>query len=183
MKPGDFVTADTHFGHANIRLPTHADRPFDSVEEMDEALIRRWNTKVHKTATIYHLGDFAWRNKTRALEIRKRLQGRIILIRGNHEQAVGLDFHNSVRMIANYLETKTPDGTLVCMFHYPLLTWNKARYGAWMLHGHCHGRLPDTNIRRLDVGVDAHPNYEPFSYHEIVALMQDRVHQAVDHHT
>lgn len=60
------------------------------------------------------------------------------------------------------------------MSHYPHLTWRDSHKDSWHLHGHEHGSLPDEGIRRLDVGVDAHPNYEPFSYHEVYALMQGR---------
>ena len=40
----DFITSDTHFSHA--RIIELAGRPFTSVEEMDDELIRRWNETV-----------------------------------------------------------------------------------------------------------------------------------------
>ena len=51
-----FVTADHHFGHANIIEYTN--RPFASVEEMDAALIAAWNERVTDYDLVYHLGDF-----------------------------------------------------------------------------------------------------------------------------
>ena len=57
--PKVFFTADTHFGHANvIRFD---DRPFGSVDEMDEELIRRWNSKVGTEDFVYVLGDMIWK--------------------------------------------------------------------------------------------------------------------------
>lgn len=54
-----FFTSDLHFGHSNIvRM---CDRPFATIEEMDEQLIRNWNRKVHKCDTVYILGDFIFR--------------------------------------------------------------------------------------------------------------------------
>ena len=58
-----FVIADTHFGHAKsisfVRPDGELLRPFSSVEEMDETMVKRWNEKVGKRDTIYHLGDVA----------------------------------------------------------------------------------------------------------------------------
>lgn len=78
MKPDEFVTADTHFGHKNIvRL---ASRPFESIEEMNRELILLWNAKVPKNAVVYHLGDFALARRTLALEVLAQLNGRIRLV-------------------------------------------------------------------------------------------------------
>jgi calcineurin-like phosphoesterase family protein len=53
-----FFTGCTHFGHANIiKL---AQRPFASIEEMNEVLVERWNSTVGSDDTVYHLGDFSW---------------------------------------------------------------------------------------------------------------------------
>lgn len=50
-----YFTSDLHLGHENvIKL---CNRPFDSIEEMDEALIRNWNRKVTNGDTVYVLGD------------------------------------------------------------------------------------------------------------------------------
>jgi len=180
MQPDEFVTADTHFGHSGIvRL---AERPFEDRDEMDRELIRLWNAKVPKSAVVYHLGDFALTNRHKALAILGQLHGRIRLILGNHDQVIKGEVADRFEWIKSYYESKTEDGTKVAMFHYPILAWNKAHYGSWQLHGHCHASLPDAGVRRLDIGVDAHPNYEPFSYHEIFALMQERQYQAADHH-
>ena len=51
-----YFTADLHFYHENVI--SHASRPFSSVEEMNEALIRNWNKIVKPTDEIYILGDF-----------------------------------------------------------------------------------------------------------------------------
>jgi len=80
----EYVISDTHFGHANIIQYCH--RPFRDVFEMDEALIRNWNNVVSSDDLVYHLGDFAlYKDKSRIAEIVSRLNGRIVLIMGNHD--------------------------------------------------------------------------------------------------
>ena len=80
-----FFTSDLHFGHANvIRFDG---RPFETVEEMNEELIRRWNAKVDKGDLVYVLGDMIWRMQDCASVIR-RLNGQIILIKGNHDRFI-----------------------------------------------------------------------------------------------
>ena len=77
-----YITADQHFGHANIiKL---CSRPFSDVQEMDEALIVNWNRCVTNVDTIYIIGDLFFMNSVSAEEYLKRLKGRKHLILGNH---------------------------------------------------------------------------------------------------
>ena len=57
----NYFTSDLHLGHRNIiRL---CNRPFATIEEMDETLIRNWNAKVTKGDTVYILGDLLFRHE------------------------------------------------------------------------------------------------------------------------
>lgn len=181
MKPGDFVTSDTHFGHkAVIR---YMERPFSSVEEMDEELIRRWNAKVPpKGATVYHLGDFSFLPSKKTIELIGRLNGTIRLVRGNHDKVVRGEVLRQFDWVKPYYESKTPEGRKIVMCHYPMVTWNKAHRGAWMLHGHCHGSLTERfKTTRMDVGSDPN-NLTPLAYEEVVACLSKRTYRPVDHH-
>lgn len=80
-----FFTSDTHFGHSNIIR--YCNRPYNSVEEMDEDLIKRWNAIVKKDDIVYHLGDFSfYMTKEKVSSIVRRLNGTIYLIKGNHDK-------------------------------------------------------------------------------------------------
>lgn len=68
-----FFTSDTHFGHANIIR--FCKRPFENVEEMNEALIENWNKVVSDDDTVFHLGDFAFGGSNVWKEIIPRLKG------------------------------------------------------------------------------------------------------------
>lgn len=63
-----FVTSDTHFSHKNACKFMNEDglakmRPWNDVEEMNEALIENWNKVVSKDDKVYHLGDVAFTKK------------------------------------------------------------------------------------------------------------------------
>ena len=73
-----WFTSDTHFGsQGTLKL---SKRPFESVEEMDKAMIENWNEVVDKNDIIFHLGDFG------NYEVVNKLNGNIVLILGNYEE-------------------------------------------------------------------------------------------------
>ena len=80
----NYFIADLHFGHTNI-LSFDA-RPFKTIEEHDETLIKNWNNTVGIDDDIYILGDISWHNSTKTIEIFKQLNGNKHLIKGNHDQ-------------------------------------------------------------------------------------------------
>lgn len=51
----------------------------------NKMLISNWNYKVDVNDTVYFLGDFAFRNKTKAELIGRKLNGHKIIILGNHD--------------------------------------------------------------------------------------------------
>ena len=88
-----YVMSDTHFGHKNV---IQYCRPnFKSVEEMDETLIKNWNDTVDNDDTVFFLGDFALGPSDRLVELGKRLNGKKILIRGNHDRASDTKFREA----------------------------------------------------------------------------------------
>ena len=161
-----YFTADTHFGHGAIIK--YGKRPYRSVEEMDEALIANWNARVSDSDRVYHLGDFCFKGSKVATSYLEKLQGEIILIRGNHdtENTAQLDRWSS----AHDLHCVRVGRQEVVMCHYPILEWPGAYKGAIHLHGHTHGRVPP-HQRRCDVGVDVW-NYMPVTLDEIVERLQ-----------
>lgn len=78
-----FATSDHHFGHS--RIIEYANRPYSSVEEMDEDLIKRWNETVSNNDIVFHLGDFAFGSVGKQKSYLDRLHGVKYLILGNHD--------------------------------------------------------------------------------------------------
>lgn len=192
MKQEPFFTSDTHWNHGNI-IKYQPNRECQDIEEHNEKLVERWNRKVPKSAIVFHLGDFGWYKKQdydKARALIKSLNGQIFWIKGNHDYGefmsavedlfVKVDKMMDIRIYDEDAPHKTQD---IVLCHYPLLVWNKAYYGAWQLHGHCHNNLNEPFLTtRMDVGVDAHPLLEPFSYQEVKAIMKTREYIPIDHH-
>jgi calcineurin-like phosphoesterase family protein len=174
--PNIWFTADTHFKHARANMLMH--RPFSSIEEMDETMIARWNERVSKKDTIYHLGDFAFTDHDPYLA---RLNGIKHLEPGNHDHSNRVKRATGWASIGGGLQEVTVNGVHIVLCHYALRTWNRAHYGALHLYGHSHGNLPGDNLS-LDVGVDCW-NFYPTSLEEIqLKLRSSPHHKWVDHH-
>ncbi len=173
----DFITSDTHWGHANcIKFDN---RPFATVEEMDLALIENWNSKVKdRNKDVFHLGDFAFRNKHPIHWYTSRLYGRIHLIFGNHDDK-GARRHPELFSSTHEALYLRFNNYKITMSHYGHRTWRSAHHGAWMLYGHSHGKLPSYG-RSLDVGCMLH-GYAPLSFKELKEKMLALPMRCPDH--
>ena len=158
-----FFTSDTHFGHGGA-LGLYR-RPFASVAAMNEALLARWNETVGPEDTVWHLGDFAIRQRPPVVaDLLARLNGRKHLVAGNNDPPAtrGLAVWESVQ---SYLEIEA-DGVGMVLCHYPFRSWRGMGKGWVNLHGHSHGRLKPLP-RQFDVGVDVW-SFRPVTLSEIL---------------
>jgi calcineurin-like phosphoesterase family protein len=140
-----YYIADNHFCHA--ALNTKMDRRgFESVEEMNEYMIQRWNEKVRKKDEVIILGDFSWGNAKQTQEILSRLNGKLHLIVGNHDHFLNeKDFDTSRFVwIKEYAEL-SDNKRKVVLSHYPIACYNgqyrrneQGEAKTYMLHGHIH---------------------------------------------
>ena len=162
-----FFSSDPHYSHRNVI--EYCNRPYTSIDGMNEALISNFNAKVGNDDVTYFLGDMFFCNLGHAKEIMSRLNGRKKLILGNHDKLIRKEksLADMFEVILPDLYTESIDGIQVVMSHYPLLSWHKMARGAFMLHGHVHSPINnDGKLRRFDVGVDGN-NYKPISWDEI----------------
>jgi len=145
-----FFTSDTHFGHGGA-LGLYQ-RPFASVAAMNEAIVERWNETVGHDDEVWHLGDFAIRQRQAVVEdLLARLAGRKHLVTGNNDGAATTEA-SGWESLQPYAEI-TVEGSSLVLCHYPFRTWRGMAKGWINLHGHCHGRLRQ-QPRQFDVGVD-----------------------------
>jgi calcineurin-like phosphoesterase family protein len=145
-----FFTSDTHFGHGGV-LGLYR-RPFPSVPAMNAAIVERWNETVGPDDDLWHLGDFAIRQRPAVVaELLARLHGRKHLLTGNNDPAATREL-DGWASVQPYIEITVEDVSLV-LCHYPFRSWRDMAKGSVNLHGHCHGRLKP-QPRQFDVGVD-----------------------------
>ena len=155
-----FVTADTHFGHAEA-LQIFA-RPHPDAGAMDTAMLEAINAAVGAKDILVHLGDFMgpreWDAKARrrAEELRGAIRcKRMYLVRGNHDPAGEKRFDALFEGVADIASARGIAGVdeRIVLFHYPIEQWQGRPNGGFHLHGHVHGHGA-TLSRRCDVGVD-----------------------------
>ena len=130
-----FYISDWHYGHTNaLRFDN---RPFQTIEEMNAELIRRWNEKVAPGDVVYVLGDMFWCKTTDAIEVIKQLNGTKILIKGNHDRVKDLVFARCFAKIIEYEEVED-NGDKIVLCHYPISCFKNHLYGSLHFYGHVH---------------------------------------------
>lgn len=185
-----WFTSDIHFSHKNIIR--YSNRPFASVDDMNDSIINNINARVSRDDILYHLGDFSFCDIDSTIAIINRITcNNIHFVLGNHDK----NFLNNrqkiingtgnAKSISDYKEISY-NGQSIVMFHYGMRVWNKSHYGAWHLYGHSHGSLPPHG-KSVDVGLDSPyvtgtPEYRPFSFDEIAAFMRTRDISKEDDH-
>lgn len=155
--PKSWITSDLHFSHKNIMKFCPRTRTFNDIDEMDQALIKEFATKVHPYDTLYILGDVSFGNATRTRAILSQIPGKKILVYGNHDQVIrdNLDIQRMFESVHEYLEVMH-EGTLIAMFHYPVHEWNRMHRGSLHAHGHIHDIESGVGGKIVNVCWDKH---------------------------
>lgn len=147
-----FFTADEHYCHENIIK--FCNRPFVSVEEMNQELINRNNEVVRDDDFVIHAGDFCWKSHYDTVKsIQSQLKGNHIFLKGSHDKWMAHNYHE--------IWEQNIEGQYVVVCHYQMKAWPRSHYGSWQLYGHSHGRSVPL-LNQYDVGVDNN-NFYPIS--------------------
>ena len=169
-----WVWADPHLDHPAILH--FCGRPFPNLMEMNAALIDNYNADVGPKDDVLFLGDYAFRNHARHLA---RLRGNKTFVFGNHDRMPLDTLRNFTRVVGSsrcpgIIEMAIGKYQL-CFSHYPLASWNGSFHGTWNVHGHCHGRMPESaTMLRMDAGVDLF-NYRPVNIDVIIDKLSARM--------
>lgn len=168
-----YFSSDLHFGHQNIL--SYCDRPFSSVEEMNRALVERWNDQVSDADTVMVLGDVAMGKVAESLEWAKQLNGEKLLVPGNHDRCwPGSKGHEKFLPLYREAGFKVlpvstrlgVGGRDVELCHFPFSgeseegredryrEWRPSSKGQWLFCGHVHDLWRQRGVQ-INVGIDA----------------------------
>lgn len=204
-----YFTSDPHYSHKNIVLgattwvnppvafngwPSYEQkeiyckqnglRPFATLEDMNEALVTRFNETVGQDDVLFMLGDVAFGGTENiGIFMNRLICKNVYLVYGNHDHKIIRDqnLRGYFKRCEYYMEVNV-DGQNICMFHYAARVWENSHRGSWFLYGHSHGSLPEMgNHKTMDVGVDTNEMY-PYSFDELKRIMDKRSVIEVDHH-
>lgn len=162
-----FFTSDTHFCHDRDFI--YGPRGFKNVTDMNEAIIQRWNSIVSPEDTVYHLGDVMLNNNEQGIRCLKRLNGKIIILKGNHDTDTRLCLYSdcpNVEILEKCADYFTYNKIKFYMSHYPTITTNfdeekNLARATINLFGHTHQQTNFYlgNQFMYHVGLDSHNCY------------------------
>lgn len=181
-----YFTSDLHLGHSNILKLCN--RPFATIEEMDEYIINKWNKKITNNDTVYVLGDVMFRNKKPPEEYLSQLKGKKHLIRGNHDRTWMKKVNVSDYFLSNNSLDFITDGKhRITVCHYPMMSWPHMSTSGYMVFGHIHGNtnadywpLIEKNPYMLNAGMDIN-GFVPVTFDEMVANNNSHKMKAAAH--
>lgn len=194
-----FFTSDTHFGHA--RIIELSNRPFKDVTHMNEMIVHNWNALVRPDDTVFHLGDVALGPIEDSLKYIMRLNGRKILVVGNHDRmfppmAKGkqekIDHWTQRYIDAGFDEVRPDAGAFFTkgeyqfeLSHFPYSgdshgeeryrEFRKDDFGIPLIHGHTHEDKRFSRSRegtpQIHVGQDAW-DFAPVSLQAVIDVLE-----------
>ena len=182
MESRTFFMSDPHYGHKNIcrgvtqwksneGSDSHQEtRDFETVEEMNNAIVEAINSTVGENDFLFCLGDWCFGGIENIWNFRKRIVCKnIFLIYGNHDDHI---INNKLLPNVINVNGQLVDGTpeflsekvfarqlfvgcefykklsiknigIIILCHFAMRVWDKSHKGSIMLFGHSHNSLAD----------------------------------------
>jgi calcineurin-like phosphoesterase family protein len=164
-----WIWSDTHFGHKNIIA--YAERPFNSIEAMNNQMIANYLTVVQPNDVVIWLGDIGFMSENKINEVLDSLPGYKIHIIGNH------DMHRDgkvykLNMDEQHLCYSLGIGGIELLFtHYPLDT---VPSNCQNVCGHIHQN--HANVWNTIACVE-HLDYTPANLNNLIVEAQNKILQ------
>lgn len=175
-----------HFGHA--RILEFTGRPYEGLEEMNEALVTIWNETVKPEDFVWVLGDAVMGKRNETLSYITRLHGTKMLISGNHDYTHPMHKKSASwtkkYIAAGFAEVCDPivdlkgHGRSIKMCHFPraLDEYDDRDFDKWrpdnfqvLIHGHVHNAWR-VNGNQINVGIDVW-DMKPVHIDEVLSLV------------
>ena len=195
-----FVTSDSHYSHINICRGISTwegkrnTRDFNTIEEMNNAIVNGINSVVSQNDILIHLGDWSFNGIDKAFEFRKRLLAKqVYWVRGNHDEHIFKNKENvqsifdgvytelDLDIVFKFEHKKGENQTrsikqrFFC-YHHPVASWREMKKGVIHLHGHNHlsnEKKIGSNGKYIDAGADGN-NYKPYDIKWLYNFMNNR---------
>lgn len=187
-----WVTSDPHFNHNNIcrgvtnwrtetgEIPISSTRDFQNLDDMNTRIVENINSVVGQDDILLCLGDWSFGGFESIKQFRDRIVcNNIHLILGNHDHHIKINkkgIQEIFKSVSKY-DLMTYGKHNFVLFHYPISSWDGLKKGHIHLHGHVHSSTERrfTNGKKMDVGIDGHPEFRPYNLkHEIIPMMDKR---------
>lgn len=158
-----YYSSDWHIDHKKVL--EFAERPYSSIEEMNEQLLENMFAPLHKGDNMFFLGDLAW-SMEGFEQVFKHINKGVNFhwILGNHDvkyyKRILSMYNNKIASVQQYKEVHIC-GKPAFLCHYPMLMWSKSHYNSYMLHGHAHKHKAGTEeLREMNIGKILNVNCE-----------------------
>jgi len=164
-----WFTGDWYLGSPAIIGERH--RPFKTVIEMDDAIIKSFHSLVENGDSVWFLGNFCYGGEKAVNYYHNRINPnynkdiKIYFLRGQSDATTKEFALTFDKFFPPYMEI-VADKTDITLCNYPLKTWKNAEYGAIHLHSYHPRHKPFLNDLALDVSVDAN-NFSPISWESV----------------
>lgn len=177
----NYYISDLHIGDKKIF--ELCNRPFKSLEEYENYLIKSWNSKVTENDDVYVLGDLANGSPKAVKEFFSKVRGRKHLILGNHDENYVTEYSSTNSFVSiQRLRYIDDNGRKVCVCHYPLMDWFSGNELIYHVYGHIHNKNASNNgymyqqiedyysdKPAFNASVDV-TNFEPVTLDELITL-------------
>lgn len=150
-----WLISDTHLNHDKDFI--WRARGFSSVDEMNIAIIERWNSKVQSDDIVYHLGDVMMGELEAGMELVSQLNGHIRLAIGNHDTPTRIEAFKSLFDDIQFGYRIIKKKKVFLLTHYPQITGNYDNSQTYSIHGHTHSLNPfNEDYLMYNVSCEAH---------------------------
>jgi calcineurin-like phosphoesterase family protein len=186
-----FVTSDLHVGHQAILQ--YCPGRGATVEEMNETIVRNWNNLITQEDKVIIVGDVAMGQIEKAPPLIRRLNGKKILVRGNHDKTLCKMIFADQEQYGDLFETitfqyemthKVDDKKHQLVFaHFPFAHFAGQDRGVINFHGHLHRNGAQRFIspyRQMDIGMDGN-NLTPYLLNDAIRLVRGRLDKPHHH--
>lgn len=181
-----YLTSDLHLGHDREFI--WKVRGFNSVQEMNEAYVERWNSVIDNEDDVYVLGDLMLGNNDIGVHYLNQLNGNIHVVLGNHDTPTRQALYKAD--VHKIVEVKWAIMLIYkkyhfFMTHFPCMTGNLEKESLKQmtlnLYGHTHqqSNFYEDRPYMYHVGVDSHNGY-PVLLDDIIQEMKDKVKECID---